>query len=122
MKGGEKAKCTIPRLYSTLCILAGSVCLYIYAVYKETVSLILFQVISALPSPLRLGPAQHSWRGREDCPHCADAVTLRRRELGYVCMTCMAARNLSFGPVPFSLRNTKSQCNRNTKRPFGPCT
>lgn len=34
------------------------------AVYKGTMSLILFQVISALPSP-----------GREDCPHCADADT-----------------------------------------------
>lgn len=81
MKGGKKAKCMIPHLYSTLCILARSICLYLYAVYKGTMSLILFQVISALPSPLSLGPTQHSWRGREDHPHCADAVTLRRGEL-----------------------------------------
>ena len=81
MKGGKKAKCMIPRLYSTLCILARPICLYIYAIYKGMMSLILLQVISALPSPLSLGPTQLSRRGREDHPHCADAVTLRREEL-----------------------------------------
>lgn len=54
----------------------GRICLPdIDAVYKGTMSLILSQVICALPSPLSLGPAQHSWPGREDCPHCADADT-----------------------------------------------
>lgn len=103
-------------------MLARPVCLHIYAIYKGTMSLILLQAISNSPFPLSLGTAQHSWRGREDCPHHAGAVTLRRGRLVQVCMTYMTARTLNSGPVSFSLQDAKSQCNRNTRWPLGPCT